>query len=377
MVALGDVAEIERVTIGADAIPRGTIYLGLEHIERGGRILGRQIVGDVSVASSKFVFDAGHILYGKLRPNLGKIARPDFSGVCSTDILPIRPGPFVDRGYLAHFLVQKRMVDHAASRATGINLPRLSPSELASFQVPLPPLDEQRRIATILDQADRIASSMSASVSVIGRLESSVYNSWSKSVSSEPVRFGDLASQMRNGLSPSSRGTVAGRVLTLAAITGGHYDGTHVKRALFDREPAHDQFVSSSDFLICRGNGNRELVGIGVFPVEPENVVFPDTVIAAQIDCDRVSREFLELAWRSRAVRAQVRASARTTSGIYKVNQGGLAGVVLNLPDRGAQEQLADRVKEIREWGAGRRLAVERHDVLRASLQARAFSGGI
>ncbi len=46
------------------------------------------------------------------------------------------------------------MVDYAATRTTGANLPRLSPATLATFKVPLPRIAEQRRIAAILDQAD-------------------------------------------------------------------------------------------------------------------------------------------------------------------------------------------------------------------------------
>jgi len=153
---LGEIATIERVGVAPGSLPGDTPYLGLEHIERGGRILGRQTVAEAQLASTKFVFDKGHVLFGKLRPNLGKVARPDFSGVCSTDILPIRPGKMLDRAYLHHYLAQPSMVELAASRTSGANLPRLSPTVLAAFEVPLPPLTEQRRITAILDQADAL-----------------------------------------------------------------------------------------------------------------------------------------------------------------------------------------------------------------------------
>lgn len=155
-VALGDVAEIERHGVDPSVLPAATLYLGLEHIERGGRIIGHATVGGAALASTKFTFSTEHVLYGKLRPNLGKVSRPEFAGVCSTDILPIRPGPRLDRSYLAHYLVQPSMVQFAAARAAGANLPRLSPTVLAKFPIPLPRLDEQRRIAAILDQADTL-----------------------------------------------------------------------------------------------------------------------------------------------------------------------------------------------------------------------------
>ncbi|MGB3686302.1 MAG: restriction endonuclease subunit S [Ornithinimicrobium sp.] len=78
------------------------------------------------------------------------------SGLCSTDTLPVLPTGNVDRDYLAHYLSQQSVVDFATSRASGAILPRLSPAELARFQIPLPPIEERRRIAAILDQADAL-----------------------------------------------------------------------------------------------------------------------------------------------------------------------------------------------------------------------------
>ena len=155
-IALAEVVKIERDSVSPDQIADGTRYLGLEHIETGGKILAAQPVANGDLASNKFAFCVKHVLYGKLRPYLAKIALPDFAGVCSTDILPIRPGPYIDRRYLAYFLRLPSSVEFANNRSTGANLPRLSPKALAELPIPLPPLDEQKRIAAILDQADAL-----------------------------------------------------------------------------------------------------------------------------------------------------------------------------------------------------------------------------
>lgn len=60
-------------------------YLGLEHLASGEpRILG-QARSDTSVSVNS-VFQAGDILFGKLRPNLRKTLQVGFPGYCSTDI---------------------------------------------------------------------------------------------------------------------------------------------------------------------------------------------------------------------------------------------------------------------------------------------------
>lgn len=188
-IKLADVADIERSGLQPSDIPDGAKYLGLEHIESGGHILKFETVAAGELASSKFQFDESHILYGKLRPYLAKIALPDFKGVCSTDILPIRPGPQIDRGYLAHFLRQPTMVDFASMRATGINLPRLSPKALADFEIPLPPLDEQRRIAAILDQADALRRLRVRALDGLNTLGEAIFHEMFGSPLTNPMRW--------------------------------------------------------------------------------------------------------------------------------------------------------------------------------------------
>lgn len=174
-VPLQDVARIERDIVESSAIKAGTMFVGLENIESGGRIVNVRPVDSGELASSKFAFTTRHVLYAKLRPYLAKIARPDFAGICSTDILPLLPGPKLDRNYLAWILLAPEMVSLAASRATGANLPRLSPNALAELTIPLPALYEQRRIAEILDKADALRMKRRAALALLDNLSQSIF----------------------------------------------------------------------------------------------------------------------------------------------------------------------------------------------------------
>lgn len=208
-VALGEVATIERSAIHPEEITKGTAYLGLEHIESGGKILGAKPVDEGELASSKFKFTERHVLYGKLRPYLAKISCPDFSGICSTDILPILPGPNLERRYLCYFLRQPSMIDYASSRAVGINLPRIAPSTLAEFRIPLPPLAEQRRIATVLDRVDALQAKRRAGLAQLDSFTQSlfleVFGDPATNEQGWPVwRIGDLG-EIGTGSTPSRR----------------------------------------------------------------------------------------------------------------------------------------------------------------------------
>ena len=172
---LGELANLERSSIRADDIEDGDTYVGLENITNLGEFKGVRQVDAGELKSNKFRFDPSHILYGKLRPYLAKIAAPDFSGVCSTDILPVRPSAAVDHRYLLHYLRTPAMIEHASSQAVGANLPRLSPKSLEKFAIPLPPLEEQRRIAAILDAADALRTKRRQALAKFDTLSQAIF----------------------------------------------------------------------------------------------------------------------------------------------------------------------------------------------------------
>ena len=128
-------------------------YLGLEHIEpTTGRILVEERDAQESDSkSTNFRFTTDHVLYGKLRPYLNKVALPEFSGRCTTEIIPLMPIS-VERRWLAWLLRRQEVVDHAMHGKTGSCMPRASMPDFLAMCVAVPPLQEQRRVVARLEQ---------------------------------------------------------------------------------------------------------------------------------------------------------------------------------------------------------------------------------
>ena len=150
---LGECCTQERTAITSDKPEYAEMpYLGLEHIEGNtGRILVSETAArEAESTSNNFCFTPEHVLYGKLRPYLNKVALPEFSGRCSTEIIPLRPVD-MDRGFLAWFLRRSDTVEYAMQGKTGSRMPRASMKELLLLPIPLPPLAEQRRIVAALE----------------------------------------------------------------------------------------------------------------------------------------------------------------------------------------------------------------------------------
>lgn len=384
IVPLGSVATLARNGVAPENIPSRTLFVGLENIVKGGELEGVAPVENGDIASTKFSFSSRHVLYGKLRPYLAKVALPEFEGVCSTDIIPILPSLKLDRRYLAHYLLTPKMVALASDRATGANLPRLSPSVMLEFPIPLPPLEEQRRIAAILDKAEELRAKRRAAIALLDQLPQAIFLEMFGEPASNPKGWPTkslaevLAMPLRNGLSPSNSGSVMAKVLTLSAITGSGFNADAWKVATFSFPPPASQSVDRLDFLICRGNGNLQLVGRGHFPTTSiRDTTFPDTMIAARVCTRSIEPSFLEQVWNSNAVRSQIESLARTTNGTHKVNQPMLEGIRMIAPPIDLQRAYAARVEAITRAKAAHQLALAALDTLFSSLQAVSFSGGV
>ena len=145
---LGDVCEFDK----SQGIHAGLPYVGLEDIESQ----TAHFIGSVEpqvVKSSTFKFSTQHVLYGRLRPYLNKVFAPDFDGHCSTEIFPIKPSPALSREYLLYWLLSEDTVERINATCTGARMPRADMNEVLDFDFPTPPLPEQQRIVTLLDEA--------------------------------------------------------------------------------------------------------------------------------------------------------------------------------------------------------------------------------
>jgi type I restriction enzyme, S subunit len=134
-----------------DTKPGDTIYVGLEHVESwtGRLMLDKQPESVDSVVAS---FKAGDVLFGKLRPYLAKAARPNFDGVCTSEIVPLRPLAESSQSYLMYFLLNVPYIRWLDSLTYGTKMPRVSPEQIGGSFVSIPYELEQRAIAAFLDR---------------------------------------------------------------------------------------------------------------------------------------------------------------------------------------------------------------------------------
>ena len=224
-------------------------YLELEDIESGtGRILSRR--NTLEVESTVTIFKKGDILFGKLRPYLEKYYEAEFDGKCTGEILAFQPQRIVSR-FLFYCVGSRWFIERCNALAYGAKMPRVSwPTQLSQFNIPLPLLPEQERIAAYLDAS---CASIDAAVAAKSRqletLEAIYQASLHRAFAIEDwprERVKDVSTKIGSGVTPE--GGASGYLdegIPLLRSQNIHFDGLRLDDVAFISEETHAAMSNS------------------------------------------------------------------------------------------------------------------------------------
>ena len=150
-------------------------YVGLEHLGSSSRKI-KEFGSSADIVSTKTKFWKGDTLFGKLRPYLRKVAYPDCDGVCSTDILALSPTRSTDPVFLFYTCASDKFIANAVESSAGNVMPRASWDDLACLQIQIPPLIEQKKIASILTSVDEVIENTQRQIDKLQELKKATMN---------------------------------------------------------------------------------------------------------------------------------------------------------------------------------------------------------
>ena len=156
-----------------------TWVLELEDVEKDTtKVLQHLTFAERQSKSTKNKFNAGDVLYGKLRPYLNKVTFADRPGVCTTEIVPIKPNEAVHGRYLFHWLRHPAFLTYVTEVSHGVNMPRLGTDAGRDAPFVLAPKAEQKRIAdkldTVLTRVDAVNTRLARVAPLLKRFRQSV-----------------------------------------------------------------------------------------------------------------------------------------------------------------------------------------------------------
>ena len=132
-------------------------HIGIDSIEKDtGRLVGYRTIAEDGVISGKYLFSPRHIIYSKIRPNLNKVALPDFDGLCSADAYPILVKEDVcTREFFGYTLRSSYFLDYILAFSNRTNLPKVNKNQVEGFTLPLPEIGVQRQFSDFVKQVDK------------------------------------------------------------------------------------------------------------------------------------------------------------------------------------------------------------------------------
>jgi type I restriction enzyme S subunit len=337
---------------------------------------------------------AGDSVFSTVRPYLERIAfvGTDLDGeFASTGFCVLRPQPQLNPQFLFHFLVSHFMLDQVLPMQKGVSYPAVLDKEVRSCLIPVPPLDEQRRIVAILE--DHLSHLDAANKGLdVANLKSRIatkqvlltlvpdVDDYPKHWESTTVGQAGHVELGRQRHPDWHTGTNMKPYLRVANV----FEDRLVLDDVMEMHWPEDSFerfrLHPGDVLLNEGQSPHLLGRPAIYRGTPPNIAFTNSLLRFKARAD-VLPEFALLVFRRHMHAGRFSRESRITTNIAHLSAARLKGIEFPVPPLSEQQLLVDRAEELFAGiGAGSHaiwLARRRSDSLRKSLLATAFRGDL
>jgi len=214
---LGEVAEIQIGPFGSllhksDYIEGGVAVINPMHIAPNGISADSSFSVPASKANElkRYLLHPGEVIMGR-RGEMGRCAvvQNDHAGmICGTGSMKIIPHAHqLNPEYLVHMLRTPKARSELENAASGVTMLNLNAKALANIQIPLPPLEEQKRIAGILDQADALRRLRTRALDKLNTLGQAIFHEmFGDPADVSEIKLLGVLSKVVRGSSPRPQG---------------------------------------------------------------------------------------------------------------------------------------------------------------------------
>ncbi len=351
-------------------------------IDPAGGISARAFITEEAVSkSATTVAQTGWLLL-VTRTSVGKVGVVERPTAFSQDVTGIAPDTRqIDVRYLLHFLrtTEARLLSHAR----GATIKGVTRAVVAELPVPLPPLDEQRRIAAILDQADANRSARRNVLNKLDDLGKAIFADMfgtrrAKARGWASTTLGSLiAAGPQNGIyKPASQYGDGTPIVRIDSFQGGTpIDVDRLRRLRITHAESRLYGLESGDMLINRVNARTHLGKATLVSGLKETTVFESNMMRFRVDTQKVLPEYVLAFLGTSDGKRQIQRAAKDAVNQSSINQKDVSDLELLVPALEDQERFLRRSVLIEEQRARGLESLVAMQGLIASIQFQAFAG--
>ena len=337
--------------------------------------------------SSATLVPPGSVLFST-RASIGKIAIADRE--CATNqgfcnFVPKRG--VLDPWYLAYYLSAE--TDNISALAGKTTFREVSRKKLRSFSIPVPPLEEQRRIVSCISECmeriDEIRTLRAQiSLATAALLPSSLASTFVNLKAEYPsVAIGECLVESRYGTSRRCDApSTATPVLRIPNVSRERLSFDDLKYCELDDIELDRLLLRNGDILVVRTNGSPNIVGrCAVYVEGGRPFAFASYLIRLRIDLDKADPNFLAFFLTSTMGRDAIAGIRRTSAGQYNVNSENLREIKVPLPPLSIQKETTERLTEqravVRTIEECQTIRAAEADPLMSAVLRKAFAGDL
>jgi type I restriction enzyme, S subunit len=326
-------------------------YVGLNdldsgdlHIRRWGK--GRDVIG------TKLCFRKGDIIFGRRRAYQRKLAVAEFDGICSAHAMVVRAKPVL---VLPEFLPFLMMSDRFMKRAVEISVGSLSPTinwtTLKLEEFDLPPLEQQRRLSSVLMHLDDVLQRDLAASASCSDWMRSVLDAHLADRQIPRVTFGKVIHSIVAGKSVLGANEAAKEdqlaVLKVSAVGPNGFDPMENKRLLRPSEFLSRFAVQADDFLITRCNTTALVGRVCIVPKAHPTLMLCDKTIKLDLLRDVAEPAYFHAVLKTQQLRTQIEARATGTGGAMKnISQDDIRSLLVPFPPLADQRRMVGLLQQ-------------------------------
>jgi type I restriction enzyme M protein len=323
-----------------ESLKNSVTYIGLENLmQNTGEITGNTVTEKPSdIKSLKNVFNAGDILYGKLRPNLNKVWLADRKGICSTDIFVIRPfeGLAVPALY-AYIFRSDRFNNAVLAQLKGAQLPRIGWLSFAELEIPLPPLDVQKEIVVEIGGYQQVITGARAVVDNY-RPHIPIRPDWPM------VELEQLCESIQNGLNVEQfDGPGRFKVSRIQTIADGTVDLEKTKWT--NDEVPDDHLMRQGDILFSHINSTDHLAKTAIFPASTVPVVHGINLVRFRPNTKVVDPYFMLWSMKQDSFIERARSFAQRAVNQASIKVSDIRNMAIPLPPIATQQEIVAEIE--------------------------------